>query len=56
MLSDISKAIVAIVSVLPALAIFTVALRLSVRRVNRQPLAMDDYLIIMALVYLALPS
>ena len=53
MLSDISTAIVATVSVLPALAILTVVLRLSVRRVKRQTLAMDDYLIIIALARFA---
>ena len=51
MFSDISTAIVVTVSVLPVLAFLAVALRLSIRRTKPQSLAVDDYLIIVALVY-----
>ena len=52
MFSDISTAIVVTVSVLPVLAFLAVALRLSIRRTKPQTLALDDYLIVVALVEL----
>ena len=50
MFSDISTAIVVTVSVLPVLGFLAVALRLSIRRTKSQTLAVDDYLIVVALV------
>ena len=52
MYSDISTAIVVTVSVLPVLAFLAVALRLSIRTTKPQSLAVDDYLIVVALVRL----
>ena len=56
MFSDISTAIVVTTSVLPVLAFLAVALRLSIRRTKPQSLAVDDYLIVVALVCFGLSS